>query len=131
MEYLSLVRPGGAIITVSILTSGDVLQNSSVMQRSPDKRDKAIVPLPIRVGLSVMDRIRRGRASRYGVKYSSILLEPNATDLDSIRQWIEMGKLRTIVGKKAHFKDLQAVCNACQVVFDGKGGIGKSVIVFV
>jgi hypothetical protein len=130
MEYLSLVRQGGAIVTVSILTSGDVLQNSSVMRRSPDKRDKAIVPFPIRVGLNVMDRIRRARASRYGVKYSSIFLEPNAIDLESIRQWVEAGKLRTIVGTTAHFKDLQAVRDACQVVFDGKGGIGKSVIVF-
>ncbi|OQE12843.1 hypothetical protein PENFLA_c061G09408 [Penicillium flavigenum] len=130
MEYLSLVRQGGAIVTVSILTSGDVLQNSSVMRRSPDKRDKTIVPFPIRVGLNVMDRIRRARASRYGVKYSSIFLEPNATDLESIRQWVEAGKLRTIVGITAHFKDLQAVRGACQVVFDGKGSIGKSVIVF-
>lgn len=131
MEYLSLVRPKGAIVTVSILTSGDVLQNSSVMRRSPKKEDKAIVPFPIRIALNFMDRIRRVRASRYGIKYSSIFLEPNATDLNSIRQWVEMGQLKTFVGTKAHFKDLKAVRNACQVVYDGKGGIGKSVIVFV
>ena len=131
MEYLALMRPKGAIVTVSILSSGDVLQNSSVMRRSPDKQDKATVPFPIRVGLNIMDRIRVARASRYGVKYSSIFLEPNAIDLDSIRQWVEAGKLRTVVGTKADFKDLQAVRNACQVVFDGKGGVGKSVIMFV
>ncbi|RAO68259.1 uncharacterized protein BHQ10_004271 [Talaromyces amestolkiae] len=130
MEYLSLVSPKGAIVTVSILTSGDVLQNSSVMRRSPDKQDKAIVPFPIRIALNILDWIRRARASRYGVKYSSIFLEPNATDLNSIREWVERGKLRSIVGTKAHFKDIAAVRNACQVVYDGKGGIGKSVIVF-
>jgi Zinc-binding dehydrogenase len=130
MEYLSLVRPKGSIVTVSILTSGDVLQNSSVMRRSPDKQDKATVPFPIRIGLNVMDRIRVARASRYGVKYSSIFLEPNAKDLDSIQQWAEEGKLRTIVGTKVHFKDLQAVRDACQVVYDGRGGVGKSVITF-
>jgi phosphoribosylformimino-5-aminoimidazole carboxamide ribonucleotide (ProFAR) isomerase len=58
-------------------------------------------------------------------------LEPNATDLNSIREWVEIGKVRAIVGTKAHFKDLKAVRDACQVVYDGKGGIGKSVIVFV
>ncbi|KAJ5813649.1 uncharacterized protein N7503_000399 [Penicillium pulvis] len=131
MEYLSLVRPKGAIVTVSILTSGDVLQNSSVMRRSPGKQDKVTVPFPIRTALNVMDWTRRARASRYGVKYSSIFLEPNATDLNSIREWVETGKMRTIVGTKAHFKDLTAVRDACQVVYDGKGGIGKSVIVFV
>lgn len=131
MEYLTLMRPKGTIITVSILTSGDVLQNSSVMRRSPDKQDKATVPFPIRIGLNVMDRIRVARASRYGVKYSSIFLEPNATDLDSIRQWVEAGKLKTIVGKKANFKDIKAVRDACKVVFDGRGSVGKCVIVVV
>ena len=131
MDYLSLVRPKGAIVTVSILTSGDVLQNSSVMRRSPDKDDKAIVPFYIRIGLNVMNRIRETRATRYGIKYSSIFLEPNATDLNSIREWVEAGKLRTIVGTRAHFKDIKAVRDACQVVFDGRGGVGKSVIVFV
>jgi NADPH:quinone reductase-like Zn-dependent oxidoreductase len=131
MSYLSLMRPKGAIVTVSILSSGDVLQNSSVMRRSPDKQDKAIVPLPIRIGLNVMDQIRVARASRYGVKYSSIFLEPNATDLDLVRQWVEEGKLKTVVGTKTHFKDISAVREACQVVFDGRGGVGKSVIIFV
>jgi hypothetical protein len=131
MDYLSLVRPKGAIITVSILTSGNVLQNSSVMRRSPDKQDKAIVPFPIRITLNIIDWTRRTRASRYGVKYSSIFLEPNAADLNSIREWVEKGMVKTIVGTKAHFKDIEAVRNACQVVYDGKGGTGKSVIVFV
>ncbi|KAJ5217605.1 Polyketide synthase enoylreductase [Penicillium citrinum] len=130
MDYLSLVREKGAIITVSILTSGDVLQNSSVMRRSPDKQDKAIVPFPIRIALNIMDRIRVMRASRYGVKYASIFLEPNAVDLDSIRGWVEDGKLKTVVGTKVEFRDIQAIRDACQVVFDGKGGVGKSVVVF-
>lgn len=129
MDYLSLVREKGAIITVSILTSGDVLQNSSVMRRSPDKQDKATVPFPVRIALNVMDRIRVARASRYGVKYASIFLEPNATDLNSIREWVEAGELKTIVGTRASFKDIQAVRDTCQVVYDGKGGVGKSVIV--
>ncbi|KAL4807988.1 chaperonin 10-like protein [Aspergillus unguis] len=130
MDYLSLMKPKGAIVTVSILTSGDVLQNSSVMRRSANKEDHETVPFPLRIALNMMNRIREFRAARYGVKYSSIFLEPNATDLNSIREWVEEGKLSTIVGTTAHFKDIQAVRDACQVVFDGKGGIGKSVIVF-
>ncbi|KIW15099.1 hypothetical protein PV08_07886 [Exophiala spinifera] len=131
MRYLALMRPKGTIVTVSILPSGDVLQNSSVMRRSPEKEDKAIVPFPIRIGLNVMHRIRVARASRYGVKYSSIFLETNAADLDSIRQWVEESKLKTVVGTKTYFKDIAEVRNACQVVFDGRGGVGKSVIMFV
>ncbi|KAJ5176196.1 uncharacterized protein N7482_002073 [Penicillium canariense] len=130
MPYLSLMRPTGTIVSISILTSGDVLQNSSLMRLSPNKKDKAIVPYPIRVALNVLDRIRTMRASRYGVKYSAIFLEPNSTDLNSIRQWVELGKLHTVVGTKVHFKDLKAVRGACQAVFDARGGVGKSVITF-
>lgn len=100
------------------------------MRRSPDKEDKATVPFAIRIALNVMDRIRVMRASRYGVKYASIFLEPNATDLDLIRGWVEEGRLRTVVGTKVDFKDLEAVRQACQVVFDGSGGVGKAVILF-
>ncbi|EPS28751.1 hypothetical protein PDE_03697 [Penicillium oxalicum 114-2] len=130
MNYLSLMRPTGAIVTISILTSGDVLQNSGLMRRSPDKNDRATVPFPVRVTLNMLDRIRTFRASRYGVEYSAIFLEPNAQDLDSLQEWIDAGKLRTVVGTTVSVKDVEAVRQACQVVYDSKGGIGKSVIVF-
>ncbi|KAF7717347.1 Zinc-type alcohol dehydrogenase superfamily protein [Penicillium ucsense] len=131
MNYLMLMRPKGAIVTISILTSGDVLQNSGLMRRSPDKDDKAIVPFPVRVTLNLLDRIRTFRASRYGVEYSAIFLEPNAQDLNSLREWIDAGKLRTVVGNIVSVKDAEAVRKACQVVYDSKGGVGKSVIGFV
>jgi hypothetical protein len=131
MAYLSLMRPKtGTIVTISILTSGDVLQNSSLMRLSPDPADKAIVPFPLRFSLNVLDRIRGLRASRWKVNYFSIFLEPNAKDLGMVKEWVESGKIRTIVGTKAHYKDVGAVRDACQRVFDGKGGVGKAVILF-
>lgn len=131
MAYLSLIRPGGTIVTGSIVTSGDALQNSSVMRRSPDKQDMANVPFPIRIALNVMHHFRVARASRYGVKYSSIFLESNDIDLDLIRQWADEGKLKTVVGTKTYFKDRGKVRDASQVVYDWRGGVGKSVITFV
>lgn len=131
MTYLSQMRPTGAIVSISILTSGDTLQNSSLMRLSPDKNNRATVPYLVRLVLNVLDRIRVMRASRYGVKYSAIFLEPNAKDLESISEWVESGKLRTVVGTKVPYKDIKAVRDACQVVFDSKGGVGKSVITFV
>jgi hypothetical protein len=131
MAYLSLMRPEtGTIVTISILTSGDVLQNSSLMRLSPDPKDKVTVPFPMRFVLNVMDRIRVARASRWKVNYISIFLEPNAKDLDLVRGWVEEGKVRTVVGTKAHYKDVGTVREACQKVFDGKGGVGKAVILF-
>ncbi|CEJ59347.1 hypothetical protein PMG11_07975 [Penicillium brasilianum] len=131
MTYLSQMRPTGAIVSISIMTSGETLQNSSLMRLSPDKNNRATVPYPVRLALNVLDRIRVMRASRYGVKYSSIFLEPNAKDLKSICEWVESGKLRTVVGTKVSYKDIKAVRDACQVVYDSKGGVGKSVITFV
>ncbi|KAJ5305178.1 uncharacterized protein N7443_004838 [Penicillium atrosanguineum] len=131
MAYLSLMRPGtGTIVTISILTSGDVLQNSSLMRLSPDPADKAPAPFPLRFSLNVLDRIRVLRASRWKVKYFSIFLEPNAKDLELVKGWVESGKVRTVVGTRAHYKDVGAVRDACQKVFDGKGGVGKAVILF-
>ena len=131
MDYLSLMRPDtGTIVTISILTSGDTLQNSSMMRLSPDPADKTGVPFPLRFALNVMNRIRVVRASRWKVNYFSIFLEPNAKDLDLVRGWFEERKLRTVVGTKAHYKDVGAVREACQKVFDGKGAIGKAVILF-
>ncbi|GIC92867.1 uncharacterized protein Aud_009342 [Aspergillus udagawae] len=131
MTYLSLMRPTSVIVSIAILTSGDVLQNSNLMRLSPDSNDRATVPFPIRIALNVLDRIRTIRAPRHGVKYSAIFLEPNAKDLDSFREWVDSGKLRTVVGTKVPYKDLEAVRKACQVVFGSKGGVGKSVITFV
>lgn len=131
MAYLSLMRPEtGTIVTISILTSGDVLQNSSLMRLSPDPTDKATVPFPLRFSLNVLDRIRVLRASRWKVNYFSIFLEPNAKDLELVKGWIETGKVRTVVGTRAHYKDVGAVRDACQKVFNGKGGVGKAVILF-
>jgi NADPH:quinone reductase-like Zn-dependent oxidoreductase len=131
MAYLSLMRPKtGVIQSISLMPSGDVLQNSSLLRLSPDGQEMAKVPMPIRFSLNLLDRIRSARASHYSVTYSSMFLEPNAKDLDLIRQWIEEGKLQTVVGSTVHYKDLKAVQNACQVVYNAKGGVGKSVILF-
>ncbi|KAF3389583.1 Reticulon-4-interacting protein 1 [Penicillium rolfsii] len=131
MNYLSLMRPTGAIVSIAILTSGDALQNASLMRLSPDRNNRATVPFAVKLALNVLDRIRTMRASRYGVKYSAIFLEPNAKDLGSIAEWVDEGKLHTIVGTKVPHKDLKAVRDACQVVYASSGGVGKSVITFV
>lgn len=72
-----------------------------------------------------MDRIRVYRASRYSVKYSFIFLEQNAVDLESIRQWVETGKFKIIIGRKTNFRDMKAVQNDCQMVLDGKRGVSN------
>lgn len=125
MDYLSLMRPKtGCIISVSTLPSGDQLQDSSLMQLP----HQPILPLPMKLALNLMDCVRNFRARRYGVTYSYMFLESSGKDLDELRGLVESGKLRTVVGTMASLRDIEAVQEACQVVYSGRGGLGKVVI---
>ncbi|EFE44829.1 zinc alcohol dehydrogenase, putative [Trichophyton verrucosum HKI 0517] len=125
MEYLSLMRPKtGHIISVSTAPSGDQLQASSLMQLP----HRPALPMPIKLALNAMDSIRKFRARRYGVTYSYMFLESSCKDLEELRDLVESGKLRTVVGTTASLRDLQAVREACQIVYSGRGGLGKVVI---
>lgn len=125
MEYLSLMRPDtGYITSVSTLPSGDQLQASSLMQLPHEP----VLPLPMKLALNLMDCVRKFRARRYGVTYSYMFLESSGKDLDELRGLVESGKLRTVVGTMASLRDIKAVQEACQVVYSGRGGLGKVVI---
>ena len=125
MEYLSLMRPDtGYIISVSTLPSGNQLQASSLMQLP----HQPALPFPMKLALNLMDCVRKFRARRYGVTYSYMFLQSSSKDLDELRDLVESGKLRTVVGTVASLKDIKAVQEACQVVYSGRGGLGKMVI---
>ena len=75
-----------------------------------------------------MDCVRKLRARRYGVEYSYMFLESTGEDLDELRGHVEEGRLRTVVGTTVPLSDIKAVQDACQIVYSGKGGLGKVVI---
>ena len=112
------------IVSVSTTPSATVLQNSSLMRLA----HKPMIPSYVRPMLNAMDSIRKFRAWRYGVEYEYMILESSGKDLDELRDYVEYGKLRTVVGTTVELRDLKAVQQACQVVYDGKGGLGKLVI---
>jgi hypothetical protein len=57
-----------------------------------------------------------------------MFLEPGGEDLDSLRGFVEGGKVRTVVGEAVDMQDIAAVRRACQVVYENWGGLGKVVI---
>ncbi|CAG8400792.1 unnamed protein product [Penicillium salamii] len=125
MEFLSLMKPqSGCIISVATMPSGSQLQDSSIM----DLPHKPTIPFAFRMALNAMDCVRKVRARRYGVEYSYMFLESSGEDLDELRGHVEGGKLRTVVGTTAHLSDIKAVQDACQIVYSGRGGLGKVVI---
>lgn len=75
-----------------------------------------------------MDAIRRFRAWRWGVEYEYFFLNSNREDLDDLREWVESGKVRSVVGGRVRMKDLDGVREMCRGVYKGRGGIGKMVI---
>ncbi|KAJ5864482.1 uncharacterized protein N7529_006398 [Penicillium soppii] len=125
MEFLSLMKPqSGCIMSVATMPSGTQLQESSLM----DLPHKPTIPIAFRTALNMMDRVRKLRARRYGVEYSYMFLQSSGQDLDELRTYVEDGRLRTVVGTIVELSDIEAVQNACQVVYSGKGGLGKMVI---
>lgn len=121
MPYLSLLRPNtGIVISISLVPSGDQIAASGEMP----------VPFIVQKLLNLVDKFYKWRASRWSVTYQYLLLHPNGNDLDELRKSVEQGKLRAVVGTNVHYKDVDAVRAACEVVFKGKGGIGKTVISF-
>ncbi|KAJ6026903.1 uncharacterized protein N7446_004495 [Penicillium canescens] len=125
MEHLCLMRAqSGCIVSVATMPSGDELQNSALMQLPHNPR----LPMAVKMFLNVMDCVRKLRARRYGAEYSYLLLGSTGQDLDDLRGYVEDGRLRTVVGNTVKLADIEAVRSACQVVYSGKGGLGKTVV---
>lgn len=114
---LKMLKKGSVIVSVSGVPFGPDLR-----RRSPD--------LPIYIGwlLNFLGGITQFRTWWYGATYSYLFMQPKASDLARLSQWIDQGMLRPVVGRVAKLDDLQEVRDGCQEVYSGKGGIGKFVI---
>lgn len=113
-----------SIISISTVPGGSTLQSSELVQRA----DKPRLPWLVCVFLDVGDAIRRYRARRWGVEYEYLFLESNAVELGEVARCVEEGKLRPVVGSVVKLRDMEAVREACGMVYKGKGGVGKAVI---
>lgn len=111
-------------MSVATMPSGNQLQKSSMN----DLPHKPKIPIAARMGLNAFDSVRKLRAWRWGVEYSYMFLESSGQDLDELTSHVEEHRLRTVVGTTAELSDIEAVRSACQIVYSGKGGLGKVVI---
>ncbi|KAH7148435.1 chaperonin 10-like protein [Dactylonectria macrodidyma] len=128
MKFLSLMVPStGYIVSISTKPSATTLQASSVMQRP----DNPVIPLFGRVYLDAGDTLRRLRAWRWGVTYLYWFLEPNGEDLKTLTGYVEEGNVVPVVGAKIDMKDIKKVRDACNLTYEGNGGLGKTVFEIV
>lgn len=112
------------IVSISTLPSGHTLQNAPIMR---GKKNPS-VPFYARIFLDLGDAYRRWRASRWGVTYMYIFLDPNGPDLEKMAKWAEEGKIKAVIGTTAKLQDIDATIKALDVTYKGKGGLGKTII---
>ncbi|KAK6365846.1 hypothetical protein LTR64_008682 [Lithohypha guttulata] len=125
MRFLSLMTPStSSIVSISTLPSGTQLQGSSIMRRP----DNPQMPWLEYLSLNLLDIVSKLRARRWGVEYQYMFLEPDGEDLGEITNYVEEGLLRPVIGSTADMKNLDSVRKVAGFVYDGKGGLGKSVI---
>lgn len=124
MDFLSLMKPVGMIISISTQPSGDQLQAASVMKR----KDNPTLPFLARNLLNLLDTVRRYRARRWNVQYEYLFLDPNGKDLRTIAEFVDAGKLVPVIGATVDLRDIEQLKQAAGAVHSGKGGIGKTVI---
>ncbi|VUC26525.1 unnamed protein product, partial [Clonostachys rosea] len=125
MQFLSLMVPSTSmIVSISTTPSAATLQASSVMNRPDNPR----IPFITRALLNAADNSRKFRARRHGVQYLYWFLQPNGEDLDQLRGFVECKKVVTVVGHRVALQDIEKVREACQLTYNGKGSIGKTVL---
>ncbi|EXF85475.1 hypothetical protein CFIO01_08983 [Colletotrichum fioriniae PJ7] len=128
MSFLHLMTPStGLIVSIATQPSGTQLQQSSVMKRPDNPR----LPWFARMVLNMVDSYRKARARRWGVKYEYLFLDPNAKDLETLALHAEKGDVLPVIGCKVDFKDIDSVREACTTVYNGKGGLGKTVFTMI
>lgn len=125
MHFLSLMKPStSTIVSIATMPSGTQLQSGALTK----KTGKPQLPAVARIALDLADWVRRVRAGRWGVEYEYLLLEANGKDLGAIGGYVEEKKLVPVVGTTVKLNDIEKVREACTVVYQGKGAIGKAVI---
>lgn len=74
--------------------------------------------------------VKKWRVQRHGPRFEGLLLYSIGKDLDRIRQWIEEGKLKCLVGQVIQLEDVEDIKKVCGRMhgYRGKGGIGKVVV---
>lgn len=128
MQYLSLMTPKtGTIVSISTTPSGSQLQDSSFFKRPSNPR----VPWLVRLALDGMDYVRKLRAKRWSVNYQYMFLESSGKELDILTKYVGEKNLLPVVGLRVDIHDLDKVKEACNQVYHGKGGIGKTVFEIV
>ena len=125
MTFLPLIKPKtGTIVSISTSPSAMQFQNASFFKRP----DNPKIPIIGRLVLNGIDLMRQARAWRWGVHYTYMFVESDGKSLDVLRSHVEKKQIRPVIGSRVDLKEIEKVRQACMKVYQGKGGIGKTII---
>ena len=88
-------------------------------------------PTVVIKALDLINGLSKWWVGRYQVKVDFVLMKPKGSELERIKEWVEEGKIKPVVGKVLEFKDLEGIREECMRMSEGKGGVGKVVIEIV
>jgi NADPH:quinone reductase-like Zn-dependent oxidoreductase len=86
------------------------------------------IPVIVEKVLDFINAIAQWYFGRYQVKFDSVLMKSNGNELERIKDWVEEGKIKPVIGKVLKFADLGGIKEECTRIMKGKGGIGKVVV---
>ena len=86
------------------------------------------IPVVVEKVLNFVNAITRWWFGRYQVNFESVLMKVNGSELERIKEWVEDGKIKPVVGKVLKFSNLEGIKEECMRIMKGKGGVGKVVI---
>ncbi|KAL9593938.1 MAG: hypothetical protein Q9219_007304 [cf. Caloplaca sp. 3 TL-2023] len=122
LKFMPLLKPqSGRIISIATIPSGDTMRSTLT----------PAIPAYFRLPLNLAWSYGQWWAWWYGVRYEWMGLRANGKDLAVIGDLLEQKRIRPVVGQVASFNDEKAVREGCDMIYRGKGTVGKFVIKIV
>lgn len=118
LPLVEVMKPNGLVLSISTVPSGKQMQGSS-----PNMKWFMVY------ALNAIDWVLRTYMKRWwGMDYAWVGLKPNGEDLKALAGMVDRKELKPVVGEVVKLQDLEGVRRVCDMVFSGKGGLGKFVI---
>ena len=117
MAYLALLKPGTGVVLSVMGKSGTTLME-----------DYPGAPWMVKKLMDVLDAFFKWRAARWGVRYEHANTQFTKADSERIGKWVGEGKLKPVVDEVFDMEDLDRVRKAFDLVWTGKGAVGKYVV---
>lgn len=118
LPLVEVMKPNGLVLSISTVPSGSQMQGVS-----PNMKWFMVYIL------NAVDWVLRTYMGKWwGMDYAWVGLKPNGEDLKTLAGMVDAKQLKPVVGEVVKLEDLEAVRRVCDMVYSGKGGLGKFVI---